>query len=417
MGKKTGAGTKYPRAPRVYFGVNGIGAGHIRRSLHIAHELVKRGIEISFSTYDDPVSINLIQRDGFHVAKVPPIVWIDRPDGTIDVKRSIVRFPHIVLTLFKQIVGEIRNLLRFDPDLVVSDARLSTIAAAKILRRPVILLNHVYRVPLPQKGAIFGRIRLLKEAYETFLNLILFFLWQRADRHLVPDFPPPRFLSTETLHLPAAFLGRLQFIGAIMPADIQYTPQRKLEEIDGVQVFVVIGGTPTARKKMAQAVREIVQAFPEYHFTITLGDPSRRDYVKREDDDARRVAIFGWLDDPHAFFQKCDVIITRPGHNTVTEGLLHGKPMLLFPIKNHLEYISIAKNIEKMGIGIQILDEEITIKNVKTALQILLSSECQKRSMRFGNWARKFNGLQTAVRAIIGYLNTLKRFKRGNLQF
>ncbi len=409
MDEKPVDGTKNSRHPRVYFGVNGIGAGHIKRSMHIAHELAKRGIVLFFSTYNDPAIINLIQLEGFHVANVPPIVWVDREDGTIDVKRSIVRFPLIVITLIKQIVYEVRHLLRFDPDLVVSDARFSTIVAAKILRRPVILLNHVYRVPLPQKGAIWGRIRVLKEAYETFLNFILFFLWQRANRHLVPDFPPPCFLATETLHLPAPFLGRLQFIGAIMPTNPQYSNQDTKKKEDRTHVFVVIGGTTSARKQMARVVREIVRALPEYNFTITLGDPSQRNYVKREEEDTRTVDLFGWIDDPHLHYQKCDLIIARPGHNTVTEGLLHGKPMLLLPIKNHLEYVSIAKKIEEMGIGIQLLEEKISIEKVKTVLQLLNSPKYKNRSKRLGVWARKYNGRNIVVQEILKYFNPLKR--------
>ncbi|MFQ6123119.1 MAG: glycosyltransferase [Candidatus Heimdallarchaeota archaeon] len=404
--------TNNSRPPRVYFGVNGIGAGHIKRSLHIAHELTKKGIELSFSTYNDPALINLIQLDGFHVAKVPPIVWVDRKDGTIDVKRSIVRFPLIVITLIKQIVAEVRHLLQFEPDLVVSDARFSTIVAAKILRRPVILLNHVYRVPLPKKGAMWGRIRPLKEAYETFLNFILFFLWQRANCHLVPDLPPPCFLATETLHLPASFLGRLRFIGAIMPANPQYSNQNAQKGDGRPHVFVVIGGTAFARKQMTQVVHEIVSALPDFNFTITLGDPSRRNYEKREEEGARIVELFGWIDDPHMYYQKCDVIIARPGHNTVTEALLHGKPMLLLPIKNHLEYISIAKKIEEMGIGIQLLEGKISIEKVKTALQILLSPKCKTRSKRLGIWARKYNGRNIVVCEILRYITTLKQFKR-----
>lgn len=411
MGEESRSTTNNLRPSRVYFGVNGIGAGHIRRSLHIAHELKRRGIKLAFSTYNDPAAVNLIRLEGFQVSPVWPIGWIDREDGTIDVKRSIVQFPRIVITLLKQIVDEVRNQLQFDPDLVVSDARLSTIAAAKILRRPVILLNHVYWIPLPQKGAIFARIGIFKKMYEAILNLILFFLWQRANLHLVPDFPPPAFLSTETLRLPAALLGRLEFIGAILPANTQYSNQRSSEEKKPVHVFVVIGGTPTARNQMTRIVFEIVKALPKYHFTITLGNPSRRAYVKRKVTKSRCVESFGWIDDPHVYFQKCDVIIARPGHNTVTEGILHGKPMLVFPIKNHLEYISIAKKIQDLGIGIQLLDEEFSAINIKTTLNSLLSSTWKNRSNRLGTWARKYNGLTAAVQAIMGYLNTLKRSK------
>jgi uncharacterized protein (TIGR00661 family) len=284
---------------------------------------------------------------------------------------------------------------------VVSDARLSTIFAAKILRRPVILLNHVYRVPLPEQGAIFSRLPLLKKAYEQFLNLILFFLWHRADRHLVPDFPPPFFLSTETLALPKAFLGKLQFIGAILPGDIEYANQKDPNKDESPHIFLVIGGTPTARKKMARTMAGIVKSFSEYHYTITLGNPSRRAYKKSNQTESSRIEIFGWIDDPHLYFQKCDVIITRPGHNTVTEGLLHGRPMLLFPIKNHLEYVSVAQKVEEMGLGVLVLDEEISVPNVKSALAYLLSPQCKKRSKNFALWARKFNGLKTAVKVIL----------------
>jgi len=241
--------------------------------------------------------------------------------------------------------------------------------------------------------------------------LILFFLWHRADRHLVPDFPPPFFLSTETLALPKAFLGKLQFIGAILPGNIEYANQMDPKKDRGIHVFLVIGGTPTARKKMTRTMVNIIKSFPEHHFTITLGNPSRRAYRKCDKTGSKRKEIFGWIDDPHPYFQKCDVIITRPGHNTVTEGLLHGRPMLLFPIKNHLEYVSVAKKVEDMGLGVLVLDDEISVPTVKAALTFLLSSKCKKRSKKFALWARKFNGLKTTVQVILDQLNVSQNSK------
>ena len=114
----------------------------VLRSFHITL-LKKKGVEIAFSTYNDPAAINLIQSEGFQVAPVGSIGWIERADGTINVERSIVRFPRIVITLLKQVVDEVRNIIHFDLDIVVSDARLSTIAAAKILRRKVILFQRL----------------------------------------------------------------------------------------------------------------------------------------------------------------------------------------------------------------------------------------------------------------------------------
>ncbi len=402
------------QSDRVYFGVNGIGSGHIRRSLHIAHELKKKGVEIAFSTYNDPAAINLIQSEGFQVAPVGSIGWIERADGTINVERSIVRFPRIVITLLKQVVDEVRNIIHFDPDIVVSDARLSTIAAAKILRRKVILINHVYWVPLPKKGAIFGRIGVYKKIYETILNLFLFFLWQRANYHMVPDFPPPAFLSTETLRLPKSLLGRLQFIGAVLPENTQYSTKQVSDNEQPINIFVVIGGTPSARSQMTRIVMDIIEALPEYHFTVTLGNPSRRSYVKRKKTNLRSIELFGWINDPHEYFKNCDVIIARPGHNTVTEGILHGKPILMFPIKNHGEYIAVANKIENLGVGIKLLDEDFSVSKIRSIMNQLLSSKFRNRSRRLGSWARQYNGLATAVQAIMGLLDNLKRNKSDN---
>ncbi|MFH0897337.1 MAG: hypothetical protein V1850_04740, partial [Candidatus Bathyarchaeota archaeon] len=81
---------------RVYFGVNGIGLGHVGRCAPVAHKLVERGDEVLFSTYSD--ACNYVKHECLPLCEAPSLYFAVKPDGTVDFRKTTA-YPGIFSTL------------------------------------------------------------------------------------------------------------------------------------------------------------------------------------------------------------------------------------------------------------------------------------------------------------------------------
>ena len=135
---------------RVYFGVCGVGLGHIGRCIPVARRLIDMGDEVIFSTYSD--ACGYVEREKLPLCKAPPISYVVKSDGSIDFRRTTAN-PGIfsIFIFLNQLRAEIRFMRGFNPDIVVSDSRLSSILAARLLGIPVLTLLNVYRVTIPRE--------------------------------------------------------------------------------------------------------------------------------------------------------------------------------------------------------------------------------------------------------------------------
>ena len=124
---------------RIYFSPCGIGLGHVSRSVPIAREVVRRGGSVLFSTYTE--AVNYTQKFGLPVVSAPPIQMGNDPTGSISIKGTTLESGITALpTFMEQIRFEVLYMKAFDPDVVFSDSRLSSIYAARLLRIPIVLL-------------------------------------------------------------------------------------------------------------------------------------------------------------------------------------------------------------------------------------------------------------------------------------
>ena len=133
---------------RVYIAPCGIGLGHVTRSATIATNLNKRGVDTVFSTYLD--GINYVEKMGFKLRRGLPISFKVKNDGTVDFIQTATRsgFSIGLHKFLKQVVREIQNIKSYNPDVVFSDSRLSTIIAAKFLGKPTILMLNQFMIEM-----------------------------------------------------------------------------------------------------------------------------------------------------------------------------------------------------------------------------------------------------------------------------
>src|SRR5918999_4100668 len=125
-----------------YLAPYGVGLGHASRLVMVADYLRQNGINIQFSSYGEAVSYVSIR--GYKCATVSPVEFAWSMEGGFSVKDSIANVPVWFANFSRQVNQETRNMLECNPDIVVSDSRLSPLMAARLLRVPsVVMLNQI----------------------------------------------------------------------------------------------------------------------------------------------------------------------------------------------------------------------------------------------------------------------------------
>ena len=73
---------------RIHFMVNGLGLGHLYRSLPLIEELIRRGHEVSISSFGR--SYDILTSKGYVVHELPAIGELITREEEIDVNKSLI---------------------------------------------------------------------------------------------------------------------------------------------------------------------------------------------------------------------------------------------------------------------------------------------------------------------------------------
>jgi UDP-N-acetylglucosamine--N-acetylmuramyl-(pentapeptide) pyrophosphoryl-undecaprenol N-acetylglucosamine transferase len=126
---------------KAYLAPYGVGLGHASRLISISEHLKKDNTTIRFSSFGEAVSY--INNHGYECMSVPPIEFAWN-NGAFSVKNSISNIPLWFANFARQIAHETRNISTFEPNVVVSDSRLSPILSSRILGIPsIVILNQI----------------------------------------------------------------------------------------------------------------------------------------------------------------------------------------------------------------------------------------------------------------------------------
>ncbi len=385
---------------RVYFGVCGIGLGHVGRCIPIAKKLGEEGAEILFSTYRD--GANYLQQEIFSFVKSPSIGFRVKPDGTVDFRQTAVNpGPFLAsFSLAKQIEAEIEFMKAFEPDVVVSDSRVSSIFAAEMLKIPDICILNQFQIIIPRRTRFLRLARLVDAGTLAMIGKA----WTSAKYLLIPDFPAPYTLSAGNLRIPKSYRKSVNLIGPILPIQPSSLPSKKeLRERLGFDpstplIFAPISGPFQERAYLTNILEKILSNFPEhYQVVMSLGFPNSSPNPKVKG----RVRIYNWVPNRFEYLKACDLVVSRAGHGTLTQSISYAKPMILIPTPNHTEQTNNARRAQDLGMAVSIKQPELTKRLLLEMIEYVLSEDCYEKNMeQIQGKISGINGLKAAVDTI-----------------
>jgi UDP:flavonoid glycosyltransferase YjiC (YdhE family) len=300
----------------------------------------------------------------------------------------------------KQIDAEINFIQAFEPDIVVSDSRASSLIAAKLLGIPRICILNQFQVFIPRRNRFLKLARIADATTLTLVGRV----WADVNHILIPDFPPPYTLSTRNLNIPKAYHEKTKFTGPIIPINTKDLPNKKqLRKKLGLSeekpiIFVPISGPSKERAYFTGIIRQILSKFPEeYQIVMSLGYPtSSVESINREN-----LITYGWIPNRFEYLKACDLVVSRGGHGTLSQSICYGKPIILIPTPSHTEQLNNAKKAVDLGVAELVLQKDLNKNTLLRAIKSVLETNFQERSKELQKNIVHCNGLKTAVKTIL----------------
>lgn len=387
---------------KAYFTPYGVGLGHASRMMMLAERLGDSDVDIRFSSFGE--GAHYISMQGYECMTVPPVEFAWSIEGGFSVKYSISNIPLWFTNFPRQVRDEINNIIKYDPDIVVSDTRLSSLVASKILNIPsIVILNQV-------KLLLSPRLREFKisRTWEKMNGELVGLIWRIADRILVPDLPPPYTIAEQNTWDISSVMKKLEYVGFTAPKS--YITEAQLREtaaqlgIDRSKpiVFIHISGPLKTRIPIIRTSIEACKSLrPEIQYVISEGRPGG-------DIKPRKITRLGWYYEwcpiRDEIFAMSDVLVLRGGHTTISQAIQFGKPLITIPIENHSEQLANSNKIAKIGIGIRLEANKIKANQITCAIhQLLDDNRFQQKAEELMRLTERLDGIDNIVKIVRSY--------------
>lgn len=387
---------------KAYFTPYGVGLGHASRMMMLAERLGDSDVDIRFSSFGE--GAHYISMQGYECMTVPPVEFAWSIEGGFSVKYSISNIPLWFTNFPRQVRDEINNIIKYDPDIVVSDTRLSSLVASKILNIPsIVILNQV-------KLLLSPRLREFKisRTWEKMNGELVGLIWRIADRILVPDLPPPYTIAEQNTWDISSVMKKLEYVGFTAPKS--YITEAQLREtaaqlgIDRSKpiVFIHISGPLKTRIPIIRTSIEACKSLrPEIQYVISEGRPGG-------DIKPRKITRLGWYYEwcpiRDEIFAMSDILVLRGGHTTISQAIQFGKPLITIPIENHSEQLANSNKIAKIGIGIRLEANKIKANQITCAIhQLLDDNRFQQKAEELMRLTERLDGIDNIVKIVRSY--------------
>jgi processive 1,2-diacylglycerol beta-glucosyltransferase len=178
----------------------------------------------------------------------------------------------------------------------------------------------------------------------------------------------------------------------------RHTARQKLGiKDDAIQILLLFGGTGHGNPRRILA--ELAKVKQPHEVVMVAGRNRRLESrLRKQFGSMPRVRVLGWVDNIQEWMVASDLMISKPGGGTLTEGFACGLPMLAFdPLPGNEERT--CRWIEKWGAGIWIEKPE----DLAPKIESLLADPAQLAALR-----RKAGALARPYAARDGALATLE---------
>jgi UDP-N-acetylglucosamine--N-acetylmuramyl-(pentapeptide) pyrophosphoryl-undecaprenol N-acetylglucosamine transferase len=389
--------------PKAYLTPYGVGLGHASRLIMIAQQLQNLGVNLRFSSSGE--AVRYISMHGYDCVSVPPVELAWNLDGGFSIQNSIAKIPYLFTNLCRQVNTEVSNMLEYEPDIIVSDTRLSSLLSAKLLGVPsIVILNQL-------KLLLSPRLRELKIAriYEKLNGEVLGIMWSLAEKILVPDLPPPYTLAEHNIWNTNTVAGKLEFVGFTTPkVDISEEQINRVAKFLGLQrnkpiIFIHVSGPSNTRMPLIRTTIDACKVLQsDIQYVISEGNP-------KGDANPKKLCDSGWYYEwcpvRDEIFAMSNALVLRGGHASLSQAIQFGKPILTIPIENHGEQLGNSRKIAKIGAGIMLNPRGLKASQVTYAIQeVINNSQYQQKANLLRKLAEKLNGIENVVKIIGSYL-------------
>jgi len=308
------------------------------------------------------------------------------------------RFPFMFNSFMKQLAFEGANIAKFDPDVVVSDSRLSPVFAGKMRLYPVITILNQFSVAFPPRFRTpTGRF------YERVAGDVLGLMWSLSDQVMMTDLPPPYTIG-ETNMVGDEVASILKFVGFTShPPQVSEGSLQKVRgmlDLDGKPlVFCQVSGPDETKEWFRETIlRAAADISKVGNLVISMGHPEGSPEPRRL---ASGAWFFDWCPMKDELFALSDLVVARAGHSTIGQCIELGKPAVLVPIYNHPEQIGNAEKFSALGLGVGIRSEKLTPEKLAEAVKACLNDSSYRMKVEaVGRVSRKYNGTQTILETI-----------------
>jgi len=385
----------------VYFAVFGSGLGHVTRILEVSKRFPEADYKFRYSSSGQGYSfLEAMGMKGL-TERCPALDVEWAVGGGFSSHKILPSFPFMLNKFMQQVAFEREAIRRFNPEVVVSDSRLSAILAGKSESYPVVTMLNQFKVLFPPRFR-----NSMGKYYERIAADSLGLMWSLSDRVLVTDLPPPYTIAEENV-VDSEVSRVVEFVGFTAPKI--RTSQEGLQKVkrtlaldDRPLVFCQVSGPEATKGRFVETVlasaEEICKA---YNLVVSLG---------RSGGSAtpRRLASGGWLFDwcpvKDELFELSSVLVARAGHSTIGQCIDNAKPAVLVPIHNHPEQISNAEKFSRLGLGVDIRSEKLTPQNLFQAIESCFTDSSYKMKVEaVRTISNRFDGVARCAEVINSY--------------
>lgn len=388
---------------KVYFTPYGVGLGHASRLMTIAEKIQNNNLEVKFSSFGE--AVDYISRSGYICHEVPPVEFSWNSQGSFSLKNSIANVPNWFKNFTTQIVKEVELMIKFSPNLIVSDSRLSSIISGRLLGIPSLVLLNQIKLLLSPKLHSFKAGRFFETVNGEFIGS----LWSFANEILIPDLPPPYTISENNIWYTNSVKKKINYIGFISPkknmSQQQVTKVSNLLNFSNNKpiVFFHISGPSKTRLPLVRKILEAQKYFKnKIQYVISEGRPNGKIEPLKLSDNGW---YYEWCPIRDELFIMSNILVLRGGHTTISQAIQFGKPIISIPIENHAEQISNSRKITKIGIGIMLKPNDLTSEKLMESINKLLNdTKFISKSNEIMEFCSKLNGVQNVINIVRSYI-------------
>ncbi len=364
----------------------------------VARSLERAGCMTMFSTWGDPSRYLLTAGFACRSTSCLDLTW-DPIRGFPGLGVVVRDLPRMLRAFSRQVSEEVRGMRSFGADVVLSDSRLSAVAASAILGIPSVVVLNQLRMLLPPENR-----RWWTSLAEDIDGEVLASLWSLGGQILIPDLPPPFTISEENLRGIRSAAERTRYVGFITG-----TPNVNAERLGRLRaslrlddakplILAQISGPTATKPHLINTLLSPELDDSEFTLIVSGGFPGGRTEPKR----IRNKYYYEWCPVRDELFSLASVLVSRGGHSTISQAALMGKPVILVPIPRHSEQIGNARKVAKLGAGLMLNQENLDPSLLSTAFsQVINDSAFRENANKLRGEALRHDGAAEVTRTVM----------------